>query len=92
MSTPITYDSILQAISSWPPAQRFSLVQDVLKTLLPRDMSDTVELTPAQIAEDVRVALADYSSGRLVEIQGADDLIRLVRDSDEDVFYSTSAS
>jgi hypothetical protein len=91
MNTPITYESILRTVASWPPAQRFSLVQDLLKTLSPRDVGDALELTPTQIAEDVRAALADYSSGRLVEIQSVDDLVRLVRDSDEDATYSTSA-
>ena len=91
MNTPITYESILRTVASWPPAQRLSFVQDLLKTLSPRDVSDAAELTPAQIADDVRAALADYSSERLVEVQSADDLVRLVKDSDEDGTYSTSA-
>ena len=91
MSIPATYDSILQIIRGWPPAQRFSLVQDVMKTLSPKDIGDVIELTPAQIAEDVRATLAAYSSGRVVEIQSADDLARLIKDSDEDATYSAPA-
>jgi len=82
---------VLQAIRSWPPAQRFNLVQDVLKTLSPKDVGDAAELTPAQIAEDVRAALTDYSAWRAVEIHTADDLARLLKDSDEDTTYTTPA-
>ena len=37
MSTaePINYKAIIEIIRGWPPAIRFSLVQDVLKTLAP---------------------------------------------------------
>ena len=32
---PINYRAIIEIIRGWPPASRFSLVQDVLKTLAP---------------------------------------------------------
>ena len=32
---PINYRAIIEIIRGWPPARRFSLVQDVLKTLAP---------------------------------------------------------
>jgi hypothetical protein len=34
-----TYDSILDIIQTWPPNQRYLLIQDVLKTLEPQDES-----------------------------------------------------
>ena len=58
----------------------------------PKDIGNAGEQTPAQIAEDVRTALADYSSGQIVEIHNADDLARLIKDSsDEDSAYSAPA-
>ncbi len=32
---PINYKAIIEIVRGWPPASRFSLVQDVLKTLAP---------------------------------------------------------
>lgn len=32
---PINYKAVIEIIRGWPPASRFSLVQDVLKTLAP---------------------------------------------------------
>ena len=32
---PINYRAVIEIIRDWPPASRFSLVQDVLKTLAP---------------------------------------------------------
>ena len=32
---PINYKAVIEIIRDWPPASRFSLVQDVLKTLAP---------------------------------------------------------
>ena len=32
---PINYKTVIEIIRGWPPASRFSLVQDVLKTLAP---------------------------------------------------------
>ena len=32
---PTNYKAIIETVRSWPPASRFSLVQDVLKTLAP---------------------------------------------------------
>ncbi|MDQ2806752.1 MAG: hypothetical protein M3Z04_07515 [Chloroflexota bacterium] len=34
-TTDQSYDTILQIVTHWPPAQRFDLVQEVLKTLAP---------------------------------------------------------
>jgi hypothetical protein len=31
------YEAILQIVREWPPARRFTLVQDVLKTLVPAE-------------------------------------------------------
>ncbi len=35
MSTfePISYETVLNTVRQWPPARRFALVQDILKTL-----------------------------------------------------------
>ena len=32
---PTNYKAIIETVRGWPPASRFSLVQDVLKTLAP---------------------------------------------------------
>ncbi len=32
---PINYKAVIEIVRDWPPASRFSLVQDVLKTLAP---------------------------------------------------------
>jgi hypothetical protein len=32
---PINYKAVIEIVRDWPPASRFSLVQDVLKTLVP---------------------------------------------------------
>ena len=32
---PINYKAVIEIIRGWPPASRFSLVQDILKTLAP---------------------------------------------------------
>lgn len=37
----LTYDTVLQAANHWPPAQRFALIQDLLKTLEPPALSPT---------------------------------------------------
>ncbi len=86
MNAPSTYDSILRLIHSWPPAQRLRLLQDVMKTLGAADVRDAViEPGPAQIADDVRVALNEYSAGHLYEIRDANDLARLVKESSDDL-------
>jgi hypothetical protein len=38
-SEPSNYESILKIVRQWPIAQRFTLVQDVLKTLAPKKAS-----------------------------------------------------
>ena len=35
-SEPSNYENILKIVRQWPIAQRFTLVQDVLKTLTPK--------------------------------------------------------
>jgi hypothetical protein len=45
------------------------------------------ELSPAQIADDVRAALREYSTGQVYEIRDAADLARLIKESG-DVFDS----
>lgn len=45
------------------------------------------ELSPAQIADDVRAALLEYSAGHVYEISDASDLARLIRDADDDSTY-----
>jgi len=37
--TPADYETILQTVHEWPPVQRFTLVQDILKTLSPKSES-----------------------------------------------------
>lgn len=34
-SEPVSYESVLDIVRQWPTSQRFTLVQDVLKTLAP---------------------------------------------------------
>jgi len=86
MTTPPTYDSILRLVYSWSPAQRLRLLQDVMKTLGAADVRESaVEPSPAQIAEDVRTALSEYSAGHLYEIRDANDLARLVKESGDDL-------
>jgi hypothetical protein len=92
MNTPPTYDSILRLVHSWPPAQRLRLLQDVMKTLGATDVRDAaIEPSPVQIADDVRVALSEYSAGHLYEIRDVADLARLIKDSD-DALDSSSES
>ena len=86
MDTSPTYESILHLVYGWPPAQRFRLLQDVMKTLGATDVRDSVfEPSPAQITEDVRAALSEYSAGHLYEIRDANDLARLVKESGDDL-------
>jgi hypothetical protein len=46
------------------------------------------ELSPAQVADDVRAALMEYSAGHVYEISDASDLARLIRDADDDFEHS----
>ncbi|MBP7688991.1 MAG: hypothetical protein KA765_13825 [Thermoflexales bacterium] len=39
--TNLTYDAVLQTANHWPPAQRFALIQDLLKTLEPAALEPT---------------------------------------------------
>ncbi len=32
---PTSYEAVIEIVRNWPPASHFSLVQDVLKTLVP---------------------------------------------------------
>jgi hypothetical protein len=41
------------------------------------------EPSPAQIADDVRTALREYSAGQVYEIRDAADLARLIKESDD---------
>ena len=37
----LTYEAVLQTANHWPPAQRFALIQDLLKTLEPAALEPT---------------------------------------------------
>ena len=90
MDTSPTYESVLRLVYGWPPAQRLRLLQDVMKTLDVTDVRESaVEPSPAQIAEDVRAALSEYSAGHLYEIRDGNDLARLLRESGDDLTTTT---
>ena len=92
MNTLPTYDSILRLVYSWPPAQRLRLLQDVMKTLGAADVRDPAEEpSSAQIAEDVRAALSEYSAGHLYEIRDVNDLTRLLKESGDDFAPTTES-
>jgi hypothetical protein len=44
--TNLTYDAVLQTANHWPPAQRFALIQDLLKTLEPAALEPTFPQAP----------------------------------------------
>lgn len=45
-----TYDEVLQTIQTWPPDQRFTLVQDILQTLAPQFKSSRTQRKTLQKA------------------------------------------
>ena len=36
----LSYESVLQVVYTWPPAKRYSLIQDLLKTIEPKEQEN----------------------------------------------------
>ena len=74
MTSPRTeYETILKLVRTWPTAQRFTLVQDVLLTLAPQEQPSQPTLAQARglLATDQPAPTDDQVAGWLAERRAA---------------------